>query len=127
MWLAALRAGGYIEIQYTPNEGMRIRVVESQKWPTAQLGLFDRLLKSGGDAEEKLSKCGNLGPQEVAGGSRKILRSLLIIEKDKNSEKRKSAAEIAAACVEREYPGIKARLISSSSPHLVPKKEKKIS
>lgn len=106
---------------------MRVRIIDSQKWPTAQLDLFNEgLSKSCDTREEKLSNCGNPPPQLFAGGVRRMLRGILILEKDKNSEKRKSAAQIAAECVEREYPGIKARQITSH-PRIVLEEKKKIS
>lgn len=127
MWLSTLRTNGYIEVSHERGGGMRVRIIDSQKWPTAQLDLFNEgLSKSCDTREEKLSNCGNPPPQLFAGGVRRMLRGILILEKDKNSEKRKSAAQIAAECVEREYPGIKARQITSH-PRIVLEEKKKIS
>jgi hypothetical protein len=96
MWLTILRSQGYIEVSTKLGGGMRVRVVASKKWPTSQLGLFDRSLSKTCDiAEDNLSICGNVPRQDVAGESGKILPSILYLEKDRNSETNKSNAAIS--------------------------------
>lgn len=131
LWMGILKVNGYVEIDIVQHGGMRIRIVNSKKWPTSQLGLFEASKRhvekswiSGELPEENMSKCGNSSRHDLAGGSVKILPSLLYIEKDLERRKKKEATDVAAAIVEREYPGFRARPILGSILPVVDAKKK---
>lgn len=99
LWMSTLKVNGYIEINYLAHNGMRIRIVNSKKWPTTQLELdyepseelSKSLLKTSGRPEENLSNCAKSIRQDLAGGSGRILPYHIIKEKDLECEKGKSA------------------------------------
>lgn len=100
LWMAALRVNGYVAIEnLSHGRGLRVRIIDSKKWPKTQLGLFEAnraLSKNCELDEENLRNCGNPRRQDLAVGGGRILPPITLL-KEKGYEKRKSTTRDARA------------------------------
>jgi hypothetical protein len=104
LWMAALRVNGYIAVERLPyGQGIRVRIINSRKWPKTQLGLFEAnraLSKNRELDEENVRNCGNPIRQDLDALPGRILTPITLL-KEKIYEKRKSE-ERGARAVQKE-------------------------
>lgn len=125
LWMASLRVNGYVHVETVPYGGMKVKILNSRKWPTTQLGLFEanRSLSIICDLdEENARKSGKHSRQDVDGiGVNMLPHFTLLKEKDSGTpnEKRKRHLAVVESVEKRvrqilaeKYPKIKEKKIS---------------
>jgi hypothetical protein len=120
LWMQTLRVNGYIVVERLPfGQGMKIRIVNSKKWPKTQLTLplfpgEEDLSKNCDSTEEKLFKPDASMWQDLAAPCGKKVTSISLY-KENFKEKRKSDEDLAQSVPQSVQNGLGEMLFGKSS------------